>query len=134
MLLVFTLIYPNTFDLWHVLAMSLFFLLVSQGNDMFGLFRQLPSVLLGEISYSVYLLHGALLYLLFSQLTIFSLDDWPLSTYLLLMPIVAGVVVVTSVFTYLSIEMPAMSLGRHYFVSRKIESLRLRYAEKKHKK
>lgn len=130
LLLVFTLIYPNTFDLWHVVAMSLFFLLVSQGNDMFGLFRQIPSVLLGEISYSIYLLHGALLYLLFSQLTIFSLDQWPLSTYLLLMPIVAGIVVIMSVFTYLSIEMPSMSLGRHYFFSRKIEALVSKYAEK----
>ncbi len=129
-LLAFSLFYSNTLDLWHVIAMSLFFFLVSQGNDMFGLFRQLPSVLLGEISYSIYLLHGLILYLLFSQLPIVLLDQWSLNRYVLLMPFVSVVVVIVSMLAYLGVEKPGMNLGRHYYFSRKLELLTSDRAEK----
>ncbi|MEZ0148588.1 MAG: acyltransferase family protein [Candidatus Reddybacter sp.] len=122
-LLVFTLFYSNTFDIWHVFAMSAFFFLVSQGNDLFGLFRQRPSVLLGEVSYSIYLLHGLILYLLFSQFSIVLLDQWSLNTYMLLMPFVSVLVVVVSVIAYLSIEKPGMNVGRHYPFSKRLELL-----------
>jgi len=129
-LLAFSLFYSNTLDLWHVVAMSLFFFLVSQGNDMFGLFRQLPSVLLGEISYSIYLLHGLVLYLLFSQFPITLLDQWSLNGYVLLMPFVSVVVVIVSVLMYLGVEKPGMNLGRHYYFSRKLGQLISGRAEK----
>lgn len=123
LLLLFILIYPYTFDPIHIISISLFFFLVSQGGDMFGLFRKKPSILLGEISYSIYLLHGIVLYFVFSQFSIISLEQLPLDRYLLLMPLLAVLVVLISMFTYSSIELPSMNFGRNYFFTRKIEAL-----------
>ncbi len=39
----------------------IFFIIVASGNDLFGLLRQKASILLGEISYGIYLLHGILI-------------------------------------------------------------------------
>ncbi len=48
------------------LALSLLFLLIACGNDLFGVLRLRGSRLLGEVSYSLYLLHGMVLYAVFT--------------------------------------------------------------------
>jgi peptidoglycan/LPS O-acetylase OafA/YrhL len=46
--------------------LALLFLLVACGNDLLGVLRLKGSRLLGEISYSLYLLHGIVLYVVFT--------------------------------------------------------------------
>lgn len=50
-----------------LLCLSGAFVLIAAGNSLFGLLHWPVSRMLGEISYSIYLWHGLLLYLLFRQ-------------------------------------------------------------------
>ncbi|RZJ08628.1 MAG: acyltransferase [Rubrivivax sp.] len=51
---------------YRVLALlSLAFVLIASGNTVFGLLRHPASRLLGEMAYSIYLVHGLLLFVLF---------------------------------------------------------------------
>jgi len=42
--------------------LAVFFIIVSAGNSLFGILHQRASILLGEISYGIYLFHGLLLW------------------------------------------------------------------------
>jgi len=106
------LFYPNTFDLIHVIIMSAFFMLIVLGNDIFGLLRLHSAKLLGEISYSIYLLHGLVLYVIFTQLSVFDLTTFSVNEYSIFMPIVGTVVVLFSSVTFLCIEKPFIIYGR----------------------
>ena len=101
---------------WLVQAvfLTLFFLPVALGNSIFGLLRFPALVLLGEISYSLYLLHGIVLYVFFS---ISFPSFMRIATSLqvsLLMPLVGCILVVTCWMTYLTIEKPSMDFGRSF--------------------
>lgn len=108
------LFYPRTFDFFHIFMMSVFFILVVLGNDIFGVLRLSSAKLLGEISYSIYLLHGMVLYILFTQLSILDITSLSVNEYSLLMPIVGVLVVIISSITYLYIEKPFIEYGRQY--------------------
>ena len=116
-LIVASLFYPYTLDLFHILLISVFFILVVLGNDMFGLFSLKQSVFLGEISYSIYLLHGIVLYMLFSVFNVVDLSKVELNIYSLFMPFICMLVVVISSMTFSLIENPSISFGRKYIFS-----------------
>ena len=80
------------------------FLLISQGCSVFGLLRSRPAVILGEVSYSIYLTHGITLF------TLSTFFNVPLSLYTL--PLFAFVVVMLSMATYKYIEKPFIDFGR----------------------
>ena len=106
------LIYPNSLDLIHILLMSVLFLFIAAGNNMFKSFSSKASIVLGEISYSIYLTHGIVLYILFSgengkEIALLSIEK-----YALLMPLVSVVVVLFSSLTFLLIEKPGIDLGK----------------------
>ena len=48
----------------NVLVVTLVFTLIALGNDIFGLLKINALKVLGEISYSIYLLHGIVLYVM----------------------------------------------------------------------
>ena len=52
-------------DLISKLFLILAFCLIAMGNDLFGLLKNTALKLMGEISYSTYLLHGILLFVVF---------------------------------------------------------------------
>ncbi|KAA1152432.1 acyltransferase [Pseudoalteromonas sp. FUC4] len=105
-------LYPNTLDIFHVFTIAIVFLLTLLGNDLFGVFTLRSSVILGEISYSIYLLHGIILYLLFTVAFPLEASSSLLSDFLLLMPVTSVVVVLISATTFLLIEKPCMSIGK----------------------
>jgi peptidoglycan/LPS O-acetylase OafA/YrhL len=113
---------PITFDPLHVVMISLFFILVVLGNDLFGVFSLKSSILLGEISYSIYLLHGIVLYLAFSVLKIAILKNLSLQEYLIFMPVICVTVILISALTFISIEKPSIDFGRTYPISRMLRS------------
>jgi len=86
--------------------------LIVLGSSVFGLFRSKASVLLGEISYSIYLLHGIILYALFSSGDIIDLTEISLLQYLYILPVVALLVILFSASTYLEIEKPGVAMGK----------------------
>ena len=110
--LIFALFYSGTGSIIHVVSVSLFFLLIVLGSSVFGLFRSKASVLLGEISYSIYLLHGIILYALFSSGDIIDLTEISLLEYLYILPVVALLVILFSASTYLEIEKPGVAMGK----------------------
>jgi peptidoglycan/LPS O-acetylase OafA/YrhL len=109
---------PVTFDSLHVVMISLFFILIVLGNDLFGIFSLNSSILLGEISYSIYLLHGVVLYLAFSVFKIAVLKNISLQEYLIFMPVMCVTVILISALTFISIEKPSIDFGRTYPISR----------------
>ncbi|HCA77573.1 MAG TPA: hypothetical protein DEP33_13810 [Alteromonas sp.] len=116
-LIVAALIYPNTFDLVHTVIMSVLFYSVARGNSLFGMLTSRASILLGEISYSIYLLHGVVLYVLFTKTTVVDVSRFSLSEFFYFMPLVSVLVVIISMVTYLTIEKPCMEFGKDYFAA-----------------
>lgn len=99
----------------HLLLFSsislLFFMFVVLGGDLFGLLSMTTSKFLGEISYSIYLMHGVVLFIIFNLL--FN-GVFPLSffEYCMLLPVFLFLVVVVSCVTYLKIEHPFILFGK----------------------
>jgi peptidoglycan/LPS O-acetylase OafA/YrhL len=57
--------YETSYAVKPTILLSLAFVLIACGNDLFGLFRQKFSQILGQISYSIYLLHLIFLFVTF---------------------------------------------------------------------
>jgi hypothetical protein len=108
--LLLALYYPSTLSFGHIVLIAAFFVPVALGNTLFSTLRLKASLVLGEISYSIYLLHGFVLYGLFSLLPL-DLKDLSVSEYLLWMPAVAVVVIALSAITFMMIEKPGLQLA-----------------------
>lgn len=101
---------PTPYNPVQVALYGFFFICIACGNDLIGLLRTNGSLVLGECSYGIYLMHGIFLSLLFwdgaSAIRDFSANKIPV-----LLPFVAlGVVCVTAV-SFLVIEQPAIRAG-----------------------
>ncbi len=101
------------------LLITIIFNLVVLGNNLFGLLKKPALKLLGEISYSTYLLHGILLFTVmyygigFENARLLSLNQYYVLT-LMLTPLV----VLLSLLSYLGIEKPFMDLNKKWFRKR----------------
>lgn len=97
------------------IVLSIAFILIASGSTLFGLLKLRVSKILGEMAYSIYLLHGILLFVLFHQ--VLGLERaktlGPESHWLLLMMVSAPLVVV-SFITYSFIEKPCMNFALRY--------------------
>lgn len=113
-LIFLVLFYPHTLSLIHVAIISLLFLLIASGNTMFGFLSLRSSIILGEISYSIYLLHGIILYVIFSVFKPITFSQYTIDEFTLLMPFVGVLVVLVSAITYLLIEKTFINLGRGF--------------------
>jgi peptidoglycan/LPS O-acetylase OafA/YrhL len=104
--------YPNTLDAFHVVIISSLFILTLLGNDLYGLFSLRASIVLGEISYSIYLLHGIVLYGIFTIINPIEFNKYNIDDFLILMPLMSVLVVIVSATTFLLIEKPCIEFGR----------------------
>ncbi|MBA6290435.1 hypothetical protein [Colwellia sp. MB3u-4] len=77
-----------------------------------GYLTKSGSKVLGEISYSIYLLHGIALYILFTILPFADLSFFTYEEYIISMPFVACIVVISSTLTFLNVELPSMKYGK----------------------
>ena len=116
-MIISSLFYPNTFDTIHVIFIFIIFILIVLGNDLFGILSLKSSILLGEISYSIYLLHGVILYLSFTTFGFAKISNYTLQEYYAFMPLISASVVIFSSLTFVLIERPGILLGRKYYLS-----------------
>jgi peptidoglycan/LPS O-acetylase OafA/YrhL len=94
------------------LLLGAFFLLVVSGTSLFGLLRLTGARRLGDISYSLYLMHGAVLTLLFSWRPLVELSLTRSAHYYVMQALCTAILLAICVGTYLLIEKPGIALGR----------------------
>ncbi len=94
--------------------LALFFIPIALGNSLFGVLTLAPFKILGDVSYSVYVLHGIVLYVLFTLLfpSAITLQTGNGVLFHILMTITGVAVVSLSWVTYTLVERPFMGLGR----------------------
>jgi peptidoglycan/LPS O-acetylase OafA/YrhL len=84
------------------------FLVVVFGSDLMGLLRSRPLLLLGQISYSIYLLHLPILYFLYKALPIMATPAASPLLFWLFTALAGSIVVALSALSYRFIEVPCM--------------------------
>lgn len=95
---------------WQMLLLLLGFLPVAAGNSLFGILALPGSRVLGDASYSIYLLHGPILYIAMQ-----SNGSWRTMDPILgwaMLPALCVIVVLASSITYRTIERPFIELSR----------------------
>ncbi|CAI0692701.1 Uncharacterized protein conserved in bacteria [Serratia entomophila] len=93
------------------LCMLVFFVPVVMGNSIFGVLSGSGAIKLGEISFSLYLLHGIVFY----TALVFFIDKsmiGGMNSYLMFMPLGMIALVIISLMTYKGIEKPFIDFGR----------------------
>lgn len=103
--------FRTAFDPTPQLILFVFFLTVAAGNTYFGILSHRVSLVLGDASYSIYLLHGLFLSLFMGEL-LGPASGTPDTFIWLALPVLAAVVCTVSIFTYQSIEAPAIASGK----------------------
>jgi peptidoglycan/LPS O-acetylase OafA/YrhL len=102
---------PFPYAVPQLFLFTVFFFAVANGNDLFGLLRTKGALALGECSFSIYLLHGIALDLLFVDGAPF-LSRFSTNALVFFLPFVALVVACVTPLTYALIERPMISVGR----------------------
>lgn len=90
------------------ILLTFFFACVASGNGLFGLLKTRAARVLGEVSFSIYVLHGIALFLSFRYLGVASLAP---ELRVAVLPAIGGAVVLICTITYLLIERPANVFG-----------------------
>lgn len=96
------------------ILLTLFFLTIVFGNSLFGLLNLKTSKILGEISYSIYLIHGIILYTIFSIIFPNLIHDNTRIEYMTLFPTILMCILVISIFSYKYVEYPMILKGKEY--------------------
>lgn len=100
---------PNTFELLPWALLSVAFVLIAGGNTLWGVLRWPASRLLGEVSYSIYLLHGIILFVTF-EIIFGGASGPPFSplSHWLVIAFLSPLLVAGAFMTFRVIERPAM--------------------------
>ena len=116
--LVLGMFFSQGYSVTQMLVVGVSFVMIALGNDVFGILRGNGLKALGEVSYSIYLTHGLVLYLLFSVFEMFSFKSNNFFHYIILLPVVLALVSGFSVITFSLIEKPFI-----FIQNRKVTSL-----------
>ncbi|CAH0307674.1 acyltransferase family protein [Pseudomonas brassicacearum] len=96
----------RSYSTGQMLILGIPFGLFVLGNSLHGLLEHKGLKVLGEASFSIYLLHGIVIYSVFSLLEIYNFTDGTLGSYAWYLPLIILAVSALSVLTYWSIERP----------------------------
>jgi peptidoglycan/LPS O-acetylase OafA/YrhL len=103
--------FPTAYSLYPVILLSVVFALIAGGNTLFGILVSVTSRTLGEMAYSIYLLHGLTLFVffkfLYGQTAASALG---VGEYWLLVAGVTPLLVLMSLMTFRCIEKPFLQL------------------------
>lgn len=104
--------YDTAYAWGPVLFLGAFFLLISSGATLFGLLKSRSAQRLGNISYSLYLLQGPALAILFSPKILGQYSLQSPEHYWFVALLVSLLLVCISIVTYRFIEKPGIALGK----------------------
>ncbi|MFJ2687982.1 acyltransferase family protein [Pseudomonas sp. NPDC087342] len=105
--------YSRAFSLMPLLLLSVFFVIVASGHTLFGALKPRSIRWLGEISYSTYLLHGFLIWVMVQRLPhILPIDTRETWVFLPMMALCACLLIIISSLTFLYIEKPGINAGK----------------------
>ncbi|WP_165383338.1 MULTISPECIES: acyltransferase [unclassified Escherichia] len=102
-----------SYSLYQMLLVGMLFILISSGNDIFGALRKNGLVYLGDISYSIYLTHGFILYSAFTVFNIYDFYGVTRTEFYALFPMILFVTVIASIITYKMVETPFIKTGKN---------------------
>ncbi|MGF1873444.1 acyltransferase family protein [Photobacterium indicum] len=108
--------YDGSFGFEQSALLTAVFMLFSYGFDLFGLLKTKFILILGDISYSIYLNHGLFLYFIFSVIFPGFCSEISFIYYMLLMPFVFIFIFIFSLLTYKYIEKPMIIYGKKMMV------------------
>jgi len=112
LLMVFTL-FRRSFSLLPLLLLTLFFVVVASGHNLFGALKPRSIRWLGEISYSTYLLHGFLIWVMVHRVpSIIGVDANQPLPFMVLLAASCCLLIVISSLSFLLIEKPGMEAGK----------------------
>ena len=101
--------FPSKSGFIQFSLLSLIFLLVAGGNNIFGVLIHPISRSLGEFAYSIYLLHGICLFVVFNF--IFGIENSKLFSsmyYWIIIVLLSPIIIIVSFVSFRCIERPAM--------------------------
>ena len=111
------LVFHTAYDIWPTLMLWMVFTMIASGNTLFGLLVNPATRQLGDQAYSIYLLHGMALYVVFHVLLgEMQVREWTFVTYWTTLLSVVPVVVGVSFVTWRGIERNGMLLGQRLSV------------------
>ena len=110
-IIILTVVYFDSYNVYQYLLLGLIFAMFVFGNSLFGLLKKPFSVALGEITYSIYLVHGIIIYIIFTLIFENFIADYG-KLYFYMLPFVSIIILSISVLTYKYIELPFMKKGK----------------------
>ena len=103
----------KSFAFFPLLLLTLVFSIIASGHTLFGALALRSIRWMGEISYSTYLLHGFLIWLMLQRLPLaLPLNSKEPVVFLLLAALSSCLLIVISSLTFLYIEKPGMEAGK----------------------
>lgn len=101
--------FDSAYALWPLACLTLVFSLIANGAGCWGFLTTVLARAFGEITYSIYLLHGPLLFVFFKfGIGLNNAAQLPPATYWLTVATLVPVLLLVSVFSFRWIEQPCM--------------------------
>lgn len=102
LLLFFTMCFTHTYSIVQQILVAIIFAFIANGLTL-NILQNKGLKILGDISYSIYLMHGLVLYFIFTVLDLFDFSK-SLYAYLLFYPLIFALTLLVSVLTHKYIE------------------------------
>ncbi|MHA3082042.1 acyltransferase family protein [Acinetobacter sp. ANC 5383] len=110
LLSIITLFFTKGYSIIQMLLLSIIFTFIANGYSYFNVLNHKGIKILGDMSYSIYLTHGLVLYTLFTLTSVIDFNHINIYQYILLFPITLTIVTLLSNFTYKFIEKPFLNI------------------------
>jgi peptidoglycan/LPS O-acetylase OafA/YrhL len=98
----------SAFSAVALVLLTVGFSIIACGNTLYGVLVTRPSRVLGEMGYSIYLLHGVVLFVLFEWIGASETATWSATTHWLAVYLCVPVLIALCHVTHWAIEVPAM--------------------------
>ena len=104
----------SAYNVTGIIAISIAFFLIMSGSSVFGLLTAIAARWLGTMSYSIYLLHGIMLYLVFASPFIRALAIASPMVFWIMVCVATTTTMAIALIVHVTIERPGVRLGRHW--------------------